>query len=52
MFPVIGENQGGMIELILDENVKFTRQFETDVIQQMRSVTAPGQGNDLNHVPL
>ena len=51
MFPAVGKDQGRMIELILDEDVKFPGQFEMQIIHQMCCVIAPWQGKDFDYMP-
>jgi hypothetical protein len=52
MFSTIRKDQGGMIELILDKNIQFLGQLESEIIHQMSGVGTPGQGNNFDGIPL
>jgi hypothetical protein len=52
MFPAIRRNQGWVIQLVLNENVKSTREPKPQVIRQVRGVVAPGERYNFRHITL
>ena len=50
--PQVGGNQRRVVELIFDQQVETGWQAETQVINQMGGVAAPGQGDDVHFVAL
>lgn len=52
MLPLICEDQGWMIELVLNEHVYVLWQPKPKVICQVRAIIPPGQRDDLHVIAL
>ena len=50
MSTLVGRDQGGMVELVLDQDIQIGGQLEVQIVGQVCGVISPGNGNDPDRI--